>query len=77
MLYVQFPFRKQFTDSFVKNEAEGADVGAHAGGIAYVEKFYILVVIYTEIQPFGTVVDLCTDHLVGEIKIKTVINIQK
>ena len=29
MLYEQFSFRKQLADSFVKNEAEGTDIGAH------------------------------------------------
>ena len=77
MFHVQLSCRKQLADSLVEDETERADVGAHARGVAYVEKLHVLVVVDAEVQPFGTVVDLGADHLIGEIEIKTVINIQK
>ena len=40
-------------------------------------EFYIFIIIYPEIQSFGPVINFRTDNLIGKIKIKTVINIQK
>ena len=77
MLYVEFSLGKEFADSLVEDETERTDVSAHARWVAHVEKFDVFVVIDSEIESFGTVVDLGAYHLIGKIKIKSIINIQK
>ena len=73
----KFAIGKQFADSFIKYETKAAYVCPQAGWVAYIEEFYIFIIIYPEIQSFGPIINFRTDNLIGKIKIKTVINIQK
>ncbi|EEC52680.1 hypothetical protein BACEGG_03027 [Bacteroides eggerthii DSM 20697] len=77
MLHKQFSVRKQFIDSLVQDKAKRTDICTHTGRIPYIQKFNIFIVVDPEIESFRTVIYFGADYLIGKIKIKTVINIQK
>ena len=77
MFHVKLTLGEEFTDRLIKNETEWTNIGTHARRIAYIEKLDILVVVHPKVKSFGAVVNLCTDHLIRKIKIKSGINIQK
>ena len=77
MFYKQFSVGKQFRDSLKQDKTKRTDIRTHTGLISHIQKLYIFIIINSEIQSLGTIIDLGTYYLIRKIKIKTVINIQK
>ena len=77
VLYKKFAIRKEFADCLVEYKTKRTYICTHPRRISYIQKLYILIVIYTKVESFRTIIYFSTDYLIRKIKIETVINIQK
>ncbi len=52
MFHKQFSLGKEFRDSFKQDKAKRTDISTHTGGSQYIQKLYILIIIYSVIESF-------------------------